>query len=314
MSRTHSDTPAMSGNSGTNSGTVAITGATGLVGRALASALESARTSVIRLSRRSGPGLVAWDPTQGILNPQALDGLETIVHLAGENIAAGRWTAAQKRRIRDSRVEGTRNLVRSFERLASPPKVLVCASAIGFYGDRGDELLDEDSPAGTGFLAETCREWEAAASEAAVCGTRVVCTRFGVVLSKDGGALQKMLLQFKLGAGGRVGTGRQYWSWVALPDVVGAIRHALATASLSGAVNVVSPQPATNAEFTRALAKVLHRPALFPMPAAAARLALGEMADELLFASARVLPRRLEASGYRFQFSDLEAALRDALK
>lgn len=314
MHPTLSDASAMSANPAALRGSVAITGASGLVGRALASDLELARTSVIRLSRRSGPGVVAWDAEQGILNPQALDGLETIVHLAGENIASGRWTAARKQRIRDSRVEGTRNLVRSLEKLASPPKVFVCASAIGFYGDRVDELLDENSPPGTGFLAETCREWEAAASEATARGTRVVCARFGVVLSKEGGALQKMLLPFKLGAGGRIGSGRQYWSWVALSDVVGAIRHAIVTATLAGPVNVVSPQPVTNAEFTKVLARVVHRPALFPMPAAAARLALGEMADELLLASARVLPRKLESSGYRFLFSDLETALRDALR
>jgi len=296
------------------SGVVAITGASGLVGRALTTALESAGTSVIRLSRRSGAATVTWDPALGITDPQALAGVAALVHLAGENIASGRWTDAQKRRIRESRVAGTRNLVLSLGRAPSPPRVLVCASAIGFYGNRGDEMLDESSPSGAGFLAKVCREWEAAADEAKRLGTRVIQTRFGVVLSKEGGALKKMLLPFKLGAGGRVGSGQQYWSWVALADVVGAIRHAIATESLSGPVNVVAPQPATNAEFTKTLAKVLHRPAIFPVPAAAARLVLGEMADELLLASARVVPQRLNASGYVFQFRDLEAALLDAVE
>ncbi|MBL8850450.1 MAG: TIGR01777 family oxidoreductase [Planctomycetaceae bacterium] len=304
----------MSANTLPTTGTVAITGASGLVGAALIRALDESGTPVLRLSRRPGPGTIEWDPSQGVGDTSRLEGVAAVVHLAGENIASGRWTDAQKRRIRDSRVEGTRNLVSSLAKLSSPPRVLVCASAIGFYGDRGDELLDESSPPGRGFLADTCREWEAAADGAKAFGARVVQARFGVVLSKDGGALQKMLLPFKLGMGGRIGSGRQYWSWVALPDVVGAIRHAMVTTSLSGPVNVVSSQPATNAEFTKALANVLHRPAVFPMPAAAARLAFGEMADELMLASARVVPRKLEASGYRFQYDYLETALRDALK
>jgi uncharacterized protein (TIGR01777 family) len=293
---------------------VAITGATGLVGSALAERLPQAGMRVIRLSRRPGPETVVWDPAQELTDAGPLEGLQAVVHLAGENIGGRRWSAEQKRRLRNSRVEGTRNLARSLGRLASPPQVLVCASAVGFYGDRGDELLDESSRAGTGFLADLCREWEAAADDASKLGIRVIQTRFGVVLSQDGGALQKMLLPFKMGAGGRIGSGRQYWSWVALPDVISAIRYAISTPSLAGPVNVVSPQPATNSDFTRTLAKVLHRPAVLPMPAALARLALGEMADELLLASARVVPRKLEASGFTFQFSDLESALRDALK
>jgi len=295
-------------------GAVAITGASGLVGSALIRALDEAATPVIRLSRRASPGAVVWDPDQGIPDPSRLEQAAAVVHLAGESIASGRWTDVQKRRIRESRVEGTRNLVRSLAKLSSPPRVFVCASAIGFYGDRGDELLDETSPSGTGFLADVCREWEAAADEAKEFGARVVQARFGVVLSKDGGALQKMLLPFKLGLGGRVGSGKQYWSWVVLPDVVGAIRHAIATTSLAGPMNVVSPNPATNLAFTKMLAKVLHRPAVMPMPAAAARLMLGEMADELLLSSARVLPRKLENSEYAFQHRELQAALRDAVK
>ncbi|MFO1094774.1 MAG: TIGR01777 family oxidoreductase [Planctomycetaceae bacterium] len=295
-------------------GTVGITGASGLVGRALAAVLESTGAAVVRLSRRPASDTVAWNPSQGIVTPQAVDGLDVVVHLAGENIASGRWTAAQKQRIRDSRVAGTRNLARSLSQLASPPQAFICASAIGFYGDRGDELLTESSAVGTGFLADVCQEWEAAADEARAFGARVVQMRFGVVLSKEGGALQKMLLPFKLGAGGRIGSGKQYWSWVALPDVVGAIRHAIVSEDLTGPVNVVAPNPATNAEFTRVLARVLHRPAIMPMPAAMARLALGEMADELLLASARVVPQKLDSSGYKFQFRDLEPAIRDALK
>ena len=305
---------SMSANSSEATGSVAVTGASGLVGAALIRALDAGGTPVLRLSRRPGPGTIEWDPSQGIADPSQLEGVAAVVHLAGENIASGRWTDAQKRRIRESRVDGTRNLVNSLSKLSSPPRVLVCASAIGFYGDRGDELLDESSPPGTGFLADTCREWEAAADVARAFGARVVQTRFGVVLSKEGGALQKMLLPFKMGAGGRVGSGKQYWSWVALPDVVGAIRHAIATTSLLGPVNVVAPNPATNLEFTKALAKVLHRPAIMPMPAPMVRLAFGEMGDELLLASARVVPRKLESSGYAFEYRELEGAIRDAVK
>jgi len=294
--------------------TVAVSGASGLVGAALCAALRQDGLRVIRLSRSPGPETVVWDPERGVPDAGPLEGVHAVVHLAGENIASGRWTDSQKKRIRDSRVAGTRNLCRSLGALKSPPKVFVCASAIGYYGNRGDELLDESSPAGTGFLADVCREWEAAAAENAPGGSRVVQTRFGVVLSKDGGALQKMLTPFKMGVGGRIGSGKQYWSWVALADVVGSIQHALKTDSLSGPVNVVAPQPVTNAEFTKVLASVLHRPAIFPMPAVAARLAFGEMADELMLASARVAPRKLETSGYTFRFRDLEGALRDALK
>jgi uncharacterized protein len=304
----------MNGSNSARPGGVAITGATGLVGSALAEKLRPTETRVIRLSRRPGPDTVVWDPGQELTDVSPLEGLQAVVHLAGENIGGRRWSDEQKRRLRDSRVDGTRNLVRSLSRLTTRPEVLVCASAIGFYGDRGDELLDESSPAGTGFLADLCREWEAAAEEVSKFGIRVVKTRFGVVLSKDGGALQKMLLPFKMGVGGRIGSGRQHWSWVALPDVIAAIQYAISTSTLTGSVNVVSPQPVTNAEFTQALAKVLYRPAVFPMPAFLARLALGEMADELLLASARVVPGELEASGFKFQYSDLESALRDALK
>jgi len=303
----------MNGSTNTTA-SVAITGATGLVGSTLADRLKQAGTRIIRLSRRPGPETVVWDPAQELSDVGPLENLQAVVHLAGENIGGRRWSDEQKRKLRDSRVTGTRNLVRSLARLKSPPEVLVCASATGFYGNRGAEVLDESSPAGTGFLADLCREWEAAADEASQLGIRVVKTRFGIVLSKDGGALQKMLLPFKMGVGGRIGSGKQYWSWVALADAIAAIQFALATPSLSGPVNVVAPDPSTNAEFTRDLANVVHRPAIFPMPAVAARLVLGEMADELLLASTRVVPRKLESSGFKFEFGHLEIALRDALK
>lgn len=304
----------MNGSPPTAAKSVAITGATGLVGSALVESLQNDGVRVIRLSRRPGVDTVVWDPAGELADPSPLEGVPVVVHLAGENIGGKRWTSEQKLKLRDSRVEGTRNLVRSLGRLATPPQVLICASAIGFYGDRGDEVLDESSRTGNGFLPELCQEWEAAADLAAGMGTRVVKARFGVILSKKGGALQKMYLPFKLGLGGRIGSGRQYWSWVALPDVIDAIRFAIDTPSLDGPVNVVSPQPVTNAEFTRTLAKVIRRPAVFPMPATAARLAFGEMADGLLLGSARVVPHRLEASGFEFQFGELGSALRDALK
>jgi uncharacterized protein (TIGR01777 family) len=243
-----------------------------------------------------------------------LEGIDAAIHLAGENIAARRWVAAQKKRIRDSRVQGTRLISVGLAEMKRPPRVLVSASAIGWYGDRGAELLDETSDAGEGFLAGVTRDWEAATRPASDAGIRVVLLRFGLILSRQGGALTKMLTPFKLGGGGRIGDGQQYWSWVSIDDAVGAVRHALITESLSGPVNVVAPEAVTNQEFTRTLGRVLRRPTLMPIPAFAARLALGEMADELLLASARVQPVRLMESGYEFQHGSLEAALRHVLK
>jgi len=242
-----------------------------------------------------------------------LDGVDAVVHLAGANIAAGRWTAARKVEIRRSRVEATRRLCESLAQAITPPKVLVSASAVGYYGDRGAETLTEASEAGSGFLPEVCREWEAAAEPASRAGIRVVHLRFGMILSPAGGALRKILLPFRFGAGGRIGEGGQFMSWIALDDVLGAIYHALCDDSVKGPVNVVAPGPVSNAEFTRTLAGVLRRPALFPLPAFAARLLFGEMADELLLTSARVMPARLQASGYRFRFPELEGALRHLL-
>ena len=293
---------------------VLVTGSSGLVGSVVVGALDKSGQQVLRLVRAkpSTANEIHWSPAEGRLDPAALEGLDGVVHLAGENIT-GRWTAAKKARIRDSRVNGTQLLAGAVARLARPPKVLVCASAIGYYGDRSDEVLREDSPPGKGFLADVCQEWEAAARPAAEKGIRVVHLRIGVVLSPAGGALAKMLTPFKLGLGGKIGSGNQYMSWIAIDDLVGVIQHALATDALRAPVNAVAPRPVTNREFTKTLGRVLGRPTIFPMPAFAARLAFGEMADELLLASARVEPVRLAASGYRFQMPELDAALRHLL-
>lgn len=295
---------------------IAVTGASGLLGSALLSFLSGGGHRLTRLVRpgaTAGAAAIEWDPQTGRLEAGALEGLDGVVHLAGENIAAKRWTAGQKVRIRDSRVAPTRLLSETLAKLSRPPKVLVCASAIGLYGDRGAELMAEDSPAGSGFLAEVCEAWEAASQAARDAGIRTVLLRIGVVLSPAGGALARMLLPFRLGTGGVIGTGEQYWSWIGLDDVVGAIHHALLTATLEGPVNAVAPQPVTNREFTKTLGRVLSRPTLLPLPGFAARLALGEMADDLLLSSTRVEPARLLASGYSFRHPELEGALRHCL-
>lgn len=292
--------------------TVALSGSSGLIGSALAVYLNSGGHHVKRLIRRASgrqPDEMAWNPATGEAD---WTGVDAVVHLAGESVAA-RWTPAKKARIRDSRVIATERLARSLARAARPPDVLVCASAVGFYGNRGDEELDEQSSAGTGFLAEVAQDWERAAEPAVEAGIRVVHVRFGVVLSPRGGALGQIVTPFSLGMGGPISSGRQYWSWISIDDAIGAIEHCLMTPSLAGPVNLVAPRPVTNREFTATLARVLHRPALIPVPARAIRLALGEMADEMLLASARVLPRRLECSGYPFRHPDLETALRHLL-
>jgi len=297
---------------------VAVSGSTGLVGSVVATSLSVAGHEVVRLVRRppaSGEKAVRWDPEKGGIDSAGLEGLDAIVHLAGENIASGRWNATRKAVIRDSRVNGTRILCETLAGLARPPKTLVCASAIGIYGDRGEDLLTEESPPGTGFLAEVCREWEAASAPAARKGIRVVGLRIGMVLSPKGGALARMLPLFRAGLGGVIGGGRQYVSWVALDDLVGIVLHALQRGDLSGPVNAVAPRPVTNREFTEALGKALSRPTPLPVPAFALRLAVGrEMSDALLLASARVVPRRLEETGYRFRFPELPAALRHLLR
>ena len=297
---------------------VLVSGSTGLIGEALVPELEAGGHRVVRLSRSSRGGAVRWDPMRGEIQAERLTGVEAAVHLAGESIAGenpvtGRWTSKRKARILQSRTKGTRLLAETLARLPTPPRVLVSASAIGYYGDRGDEVLREDSAPGNSFLGEVCREWEAAADPAREAGMRVVHPRFGIVLSKEGGALGTTLPIFKLGGGGRIGNGRQWWSWVALDDVVGAVVHALTTDSLSGPANVGSPNPLRNAEYTKLLGRVINRPTPFPLPAPVARLALGQVADELLLASARVEPARLLETGYEFRYPHLEGALRHLL-
>lgn len=293
---------------------IGVTGATGLVGSALLPALTGAGHEAVGLRRGSAAaaGPPSWDPSSGRV--AAGDGpLDAVVHLAGENIAGGRWNAARKGRIRDSRVEGTGALCRGLAALDPRPATLVCASAVGFYGDRGDERLDESSPAGTGFLADVCREWEAAAAPAREAGIHVVHLRIGIVLTPAGGALGQMLLPFKLGLGGVIGSGRQFMSWIALDDVAAAVLHAVGTDGLDGPVNAVAPHPVANAEFTKTLGRVLRRPAVLPMPAFGARLAFGEMADHLLLGGARVEPTRLLETGFDFSHPELEGALRHLL-
>jgi uncharacterized protein len=295
---------------------ILVTGSRGLVGSGLVPFLTGAGHEVVRLVRRAAgtPGTdPAWDPEEARLDASPLEGFDEVVHLAGENIAAGRWSAQKKRRIRRSRVEATRLLSEALAGLAHPPRSLVCASAIGYYGDRGGEVLREESPPGRDFLSEVCQAWEAASEPAVRKGIRVVALRFGVILSPAGGALARMLLPFRLGAGGVVGRGNQFMSWISLDDAVGALHHALIMESLKGPVNAVAPKPVTNREFTRLLGAAVRRPTLLPMPAFLARLVLGEMADALLLSSTRVEPARLLATGYRFRHPDLETALREIL-
>jgi uncharacterized protein (TIGR01777 family) len=296
---------------------VLVSGASGLIGSALVPTLSAAGHTVTRLVRstpRPGQAEIPWNPAARSIGTPALEGLDAVVHLAGDNIASGRWSAVKKASIRNSRVQGTSVLCEALAQLVKPPKVLLSASAIGYYGDRGETTLREGSPPGTGFLAEVCQAWEAATAPAVQRGIRVVHLRFGMVLSPAGGALAKMLTPFRLGLGGVVGTGTQYISWIALDDVLGAIHHALSTNTLQGPVNVVAPQPVTNQAFTATLGKVLRRPTRFPLPAFAARLLFGEMADALLLASTRVVPARLVASEYTFHHAALEEALQHLLE
>ena len=295
---------------------IVVSGASGLIGSALTARLQADGHQVLALTRSaahaSASGHIFWNPDAGALTPRDLEGADGVVHLAGEPIV-GRWTAEKKSRILNSRVRGTALLARALTALAQPPRVLICASAIGYYGDRGHAVLYEESAPGRGFLAEVCQAWEAAARPATARGIRVVQARNGIVLSLAGGALAKMLPIFRLGLGGRLGSGRQYWSWVSLDDVVEALVHALTQDALTGPMNLVAPQPVTNAEFTRTLGSVLKRPAFLPAPAMGLRWLLGEMADALLLGSARVEPRQLLVTGYRFQWQDLEGALRHLL-
>jgi uncharacterized protein (TIGR01777 family) len=295
---------------------VAVSGSTGLVGSEVVTVLSAEGHEVVRLVRRvpaPGEKTVRWDPEAGVIDAGGLEGCDAVVHLAGENVGAGRWTAARKAAIRDSRVKGTRLLCDALAGLARPPKTLVCASAVGYYGDRGEEVLTEESPPGAGFLPGVCREWEAASAAAARKGIRVVALRIGMVLSPKGGALARMLPLFRAGLGGVLGSGKQYVSWVALDDLTGIVLHALSREELRGPVNAVTPRPVTNRELTEALGKVLSRPTLLPVPSFALRLAVGEMADALLLSSTRVSPRRLEETGYHFRFPEIRAALRHLL-
>ncbi len=294
---------------------VLLTGSSGLIGSALMPSLKVAGHRVTRLVRSHGApkdAQVYWNPAAGELDVAALEGIEAVVHLAGENIAQ-RWSQENKTRIVVSRTDSTRLLAESLGRLSKPPQVLIAASAIGYYGDCGDEVLQEDSAPGSGFLAEVCHRWESAAALAELQGIRTVRLRIGVVLSTAGGALPRMLTPFRWGLGGKLGSGAQYMSWIAMDDLVGAILHALATPNLQGPVNAVSPNPVTNQEFTRTLAKVLRRPAFFPVPAFLLRLAFGEMGEELLLSSTRVLPAKLKSSGYVFRYPQLEPALQHLL-
>jgi uncharacterized protein (TIGR01777 family) len=293
---------------------IAIAGASGLVGTALIPALEAQGHEVTRLVRTAPrAGEIEWHPNKDEVSAASLEGFDVIINLAGENIAGGRWTDEQKRKIRDSRVNGTHLLSEAIAKMERKPRAFICASATGIYGDRDDEVLDEQSESGGGFLAGVCREWEMACELAVKVGVRVVNLRFGPILAREGGMLSKLLTPFKMGMGGKVGSGSQYISWVSLDDSVNAILLAINDESIRGPLNVVSPNPVTNEEFTKTLGHVLNRPTALAMPAFAARLAFGEMADEMLLVSQRVMPKRLSAAGFQFQYPELESALRHYL-
>ena len=290
---------------------IGVTGASGFLGQRLVPALRAAGHEVVQIGR--GPDAdVRWDPSAGMMDAAACAGIDAFVHLAGANVGQ-RWTRAHRREIRESRVHGTALIARTAAALTPRPRVLVCASAVGIYGDAGDAVLDETSPSGSDFLADIGRQWEAAADLARQAGIRTVHLRFGVVLSRRGGALARMLPIFLVGGGGRLASGRQWMSWVSMEDAVGAVQFALEHETLTGAVNAVAPSPVTNTEFTETLARVVHRPALFPVPAFVLNLMFGEMAQGTLLASQRVLPRQLLASGYAFRHATLEPALRAAV-
>ncbi len=294
---------------------IAVTGSTGLIGKALVSRLTADGHQVVRFTRSASPGHqgdARWDPASGVIDAEALAEVGAVVHLAGRSIAAPRWTARTRREILGSRVEGTRLLAETMARLEGGPRVLVCASGINWYGDRGDEVLTERSQGGQGFLAELCRQWEAAAEPARAAGIRTVHVRTGPVQAREGGTLAIQARLFRLGLGGRLGSGRQWLSWITLDDIVGMYLHAL-TRQVHGPLNGTTPNPVTNAEFTATLARVLGRPALLAVPAFAPRLVLGEVTDELLLASIRVYPAAAQASGYAFRHPELEPALRHVL-
>ena len=291
---------------------ILFSGSHGLVGTALIKSLEAdGGHEIFRLVRHypESPSQIEWSPDRYSIALARIEGFDAVVHLAGESIAEGRWTEAKKERIRESRVKGTRLLGDALANLTEPPKTMISASAIGYYGDRGDEVLTESSVPGDGFLPEVCVEWEKATTLATEKGIRVVNARFGIILDSEGGALAKMLTPFRMGIGGRIGDGKQWMSWIALDDVVDGLKFALMNETLSGPVNFVAPNPVRNSEFTKSLGKVLSRPTLFPIPAFGVRLAFGEMGEALLLSGQRVDPAMLKATGYQFQYSDLEKAL-----
>ena len=293
---------------------ILVSGTSGPIGGALVPALTTAGHRVTRLVRHppASPDEIEWNPEKPIA-PDMVSGYDAVIHLAGESIV-GHWDEKKKQKIRDSRVLGTRNLAQALAQAAHKPRVLITASAIGYYGTRGSEMLTENSKPGFNFLGMVTREWEGATQPAADAGIRTVQLRIGIMLSMSGGALKQMVTPFRYGLGGIIGNGKQYWSWVAIEDVVGAVQHALTHEGLSGPVNVVAPNPVTNIDFTRAIAQTVHRPALFPLPPFAVRLFFGQMGEELMLASARVLPTKLEASGYKFHYPELKPALADILR
>ena len=293
---------------------ILVSGVSGPIGAALLPSLKSRGYQVTRLVRGAATGgdQISWDPSEPIA-PEKVSGFDAVIHLAGESIV-GRWTNAKKIKIRESRVAGTTTLAEALAQAAAKPQVFVCSSAIGYYGDRGNEVLHEGSKPGVGFLPDVCREWEAATQAAAKAGVRTVQMRTGVVLSPKGGALGKMLTPFKMGVGGKIGDGRQWMSWIDVQDMVGAIHHILKSDLLQGPVNMVAPKPVTNAEFTKTLGSVLSRPAILPVPAFAVKLAFGEMGETVLLGSQRVEPTQLVMSGYPFRFSTLRASLENILK
>jgi uncharacterized protein (TIGR01777 family) len=294
-----------------------FSGASGLIGASLVRAAEAERIQTLQLIRREPrkPEEISWNPQAGqpVRDLALLERLDAAIHLSGANISAQRWNAARKREIVESRVGSTRALLKVLMALKQPPATLLCASATGIYGERGDEILDEESPPGEGFIADTCRAWEAEASAASEAGIRVVHLRFGVVLAAEGGALGRMLPVFRLGLGGNLGSGRQWMSWIALNDAVRAIFYILDAGALRGPLNIIAPNPVTNAEFIRALGRSLHRPAMIPVPRFALRLAFGEMADEVLLASTRAVPDRLLQAGFTFELPNLDSALKAIL-
>ncbi len=295
---------------------VLITGASGLIGQALQRSFEDTGYELLLASRKepTDDQHIQWSIEEGFTDPEKLEGIDAVVHLAGENVSGFRWTDDKKKAIRDSRVLGTRNVVDAISKLKKKPKVLVAASAIGFYGERGDEEVTESSAIGDNFLAGVSKEWEAESRRAEDAGIRTVLLRTGIVLSKDGGALATMLTPFKLGVGGVVGSGKQWMSWISLDDEIEVINFAIENENLRGAVNAVSPNPVTNEEFTKTLGEVLYRPTFLPLPEFAISMIFGEMGDALLLASTKVLPKRLEEAGFEFKYSELKAALEHATK